>query len=100
LVYTGRLEVGAGGVAPAHFSGAGRADAAAVRTPLAVEYESVLNRPGMLPPALGADEITGFPDGFVSVSTRHRVHYCGDPAFPTRRTILCWRPRWRRAPAT
>ena len=52
----------------------------AVTTPLAVEYESVLNRPGMLPPAFGPDEITGFPDWFVSVFTRYRVH-------------CLWRPR-------
>ncbi len=51
----------------------------AVTTPLAVEYESVLNRPGMLPSAFGPDEITGFLDWFVSVSTRHRVHYLWRP---------------------
>ncbi len=54
----------------------------AVTTPLAVEYESVLNRPGMLPRVFGPDEITGFPDWFVSVSPRHRVHYLWRPRLP------------------
>ena len=54
----------------------------AVTTPLAVEYESVLNRPGMLPPGFGPEEITGFLDWFVSVSTRHRVHYLWRPRLP------------------
>jgi len=54
----------------------------AVTTPLAVEYESVLNRPGMLPPAFESDEITGFLDWFASVSTRHRVHYLWRPRLP------------------
>ena len=31
------------------------------------------------PPAFGPDEITGFPDWFVSVFTRYRVHYLWRP---------------------
>ncbi len=54
----------------------------AVTTPLAVEYESVLNRPGMLPPAFGPVDISRFLDWFVSVATRHRVHYLWRPRLP------------------
>lgn len=51
----------------------------AVTTPLTVEYESVLMRPGMLPPVFGPEEVSHFLDWFVSVSTRHRVHYLWRP---------------------
>lgn len=54
----------------------------AVTTPLLVEYESVLNRPQMVAPTLGPEDIAGVLDWFVSISTRHRVHYLWRPHLP------------------
>jgi putative PIN family toxin of toxin-antitoxin system len=54
----------------------------AVTTPLLVEYEAVLTRPGLLPADLDQDDITGFLDWFVSLSSRHRVHYLWRPYLP------------------
>ena len=54
----------------------------AVTTPLLVEYESVLTRPGLLPADFGQDDIAGFLDWFASLSSRHRVHYLWRPHLP------------------
>jgi predicted nucleic acid-binding protein len=48
----------------------------------------VLNRPGILPPVFGPEEITRFLDWFVSVSTRYRVHYLWRPRLPDPRDDL------------
>ena len=53
----------------------------AVTTPLMFEYEDVLTRPGYLP-HLQREEITGFLDWLVSVSSCHAVDFL-------------WRPRLR-----
>jgi putative PIN family toxin of toxin-antitoxin system len=51
----------------------------AVTTPLLVEYESVLSRPGLLPADFRPEDIAGFLDWLVSLSSRHRVHYLWRP---------------------
>lgn len=51
----------------------------AVTTPLMLEYETVLNRPGLLPPSFSASDISRFLDWFTHVSSRHRVHFLWRP---------------------
>ena len=54
----------------------------AVTTPLVLEYESVLHRPGLLPAAFSSKDIDRFLDWIVFVSTHHRVHYLWRPFLP------------------
>ena len=50
----------------------------AVTAPLVFEYDDVANRPGKLPHLTHSD-IAGFLDWFVSVSSRHKVHFLWRP---------------------
>lgn len=50
----------------------------AVTTPLAFEYDDVASRSGFLP-HLSPSEITGFLDWFVSISSRHKIHFLWRP---------------------
>ena len=54
----------------------------AVTTPLMLEYEAVLTRPGLLPPSLSPSDICRFLDWFTHVSSRHRVHFLWRPKLP------------------
>ncbi len=54
----------------------------AVTTPLMLEYESVLTRPGLLPPTLSPSDISRFLDWFAHVASRHRVHFLWRPQLP------------------
>lgn len=53
----------------------------AVTTPLVLEYQDVLSRPGMLL-HLSSVEISSFLDWFVSISSGHKVHFLWRPLAP------------------
>ena len=44
-----------------------------------LEYESVLTRPGLLPPSLTDADISRFLDWLAHVSSQHRVHFLWRP---------------------